>query len=153
MIDEKLIFTICFIILLILVYKPAKRAILQMLDREIAVIDNDLKNVTALRNEAEINMRTIEKQLKQIIDERDEVIAQTLKNVEDIKAENMLELNLLLKRKEQDAVNRIEAIKSETIEEIRHHFILQSQLLATKYAQKYSDSLGKDEEIAKKLIG
>lgn len=153
MLDEKLIFTACFFLLLILVYRPAKRAILQVLDRKIANIDDDLKKVTSLRNEAESNMRTIEKQLKQILSERDGVIAQTLKNVEEIKSENIHELELMIKRKEEDTVNRIEAIKSDAIKEIRRHFTAQAQLLATKYAQKYSDSLGKDEEIAKKLIG
>jgi len=151
-IDEKLLFALCFVAFVLIAYKPVKRAILGLIDREILRINNELNKVTALKNEAETMVQSLEKQLRQITEERKLSLIKAKEHAEQIKTQNMHELDLMIARKEQDAINQLECVKDAAIQKIRQDFLAQTQLLSTKYVKDNTSSFGSDYEIASRLI-
>jgi F-type H+-transporting ATPase subunit b len=152
MLDEKFWLAICFGIFVLLTYRPIKKAILGMLDGEIARIRKDLETSEAARIEAEKGFEELESELKKIIAERIILIKKAKDDASEVALENTKELENIIKRKERDAAASLTQVGNSAATEVRSSLIKAAKELAEEYAIKHKKDLPSDTKIADMLL-
>ena len=151
MIDEKFLFLICFIAFVALIFKPAKRAILGMIDSEIARIKTELDRANVLRADAEAMLSTLKQEITLLEDERKALLVQASDHAQTAYDENMIGLENLIARKERDMVGQLEYIKDEAVKAMHNQLLTQTARLTEKYTEVTATQLS-DVDIAQRLL-
>lgn len=152
MIDATFWLAIASLIFLALTYKPIKKAIFEYLDKEIKDIQTNLSEASSLKIEATTLVTSLKYKLAEYEQEHNLMISRAKEQNQKILEQNNLELELLLSRKQKEITLRIEQLKIDALNHIKHKLSSQATNLAIFYLKEHQNSLPKDSEIALRLI-
>lgn len=150
--DEKFWLAVCFVIFVVIAYRPVKKAILGIIDRRIEFIRNDLKNAKTKRIEAEAKLKKSQAQLERVISERDGLLKTAKEDIGEIFKESEKELEILLQRKERDAESRLEQLKETATKDLSKAFTDIAREMTELYLKEHKTKLPKDEVLASHLL-
>ncbi|MBP7190279.1 MAG: hypothetical protein KA998_03445 [Rickettsiaceae bacterium] len=151
-IDEKFWLAVSFVVFILLVYKPAKAALIKYLDSEIAKIKKDIKEAADLKTESIEMVKHFSKLLEETNINRKNVIAQARYLNQKSLEESRIELEMMIDVKNKDIEQRINNLKQEASSEIAKMLTTRSGKLVEEYISREQKSLPTDIEIVKHLM-
>ncbi|MEQ9814143.1 MAG: F0F1 ATP synthase subunit B [Azospirillaceae bacterium] len=107
------------IILVVIVFRPAARAITAMLDKRADQIRHDLDEAQKLREEAQAALASYQRKQRDAIEEAEQIIAHAREEAGRIKTQAMADLDQSLKRREAQAMDRIAQAEVNATAEVR----------------------------------
>jgi len=110
---------IAFVLFIILVWKKGSQAITSMLDNRSLLIENELNQAKSLKEEALEELRQTLQIQKNISEEADNIIKEAKENAKKIIEEAKVKSSEIIKRKEDQANQKILALETEAINNIK----------------------------------
>ena len=147
--DETGWVAIAFILFFILVWKKAKNAILSLLDERTSLIEKELKEAKSLKEEALEELRLALQTQKNVSDEAEDLIKEAKDMAKKIQEEANIKSVETIKRKEEQAKQKIMNLETEAIkniQEITSRIIIES---SKRYIEKKLDNKENDNLISK----
>jgi len=117
--DETAWVAIAFVLFIILVWKKGFQAITSMLDNRSLLIENELNQAKSLKDEALEELRQTLQIQKNISEEADNIIKEAKENAKKIIEEAKVKSSEIIKRKEDQANQKILALETEAINNIK----------------------------------
>jgi len=117
--DETAWVAIAFVLFIILVWKKGSQAITSMLDNRSLLIENELNQAKSLKKEALEELRQTLQIQKNISEEADNIIKEAKENAKKIIEEAKVKSSEIIKRKEDQANQKILALETEAINNIK----------------------------------
>lgn len=117
--DETAWVAIAFVLFIILVWKKGSQAITSMLDNRSLLIENELNQAKSLKDEALEELRQTLQIQKSISEEADNLIKEAKENAKKIIEEAKVKSSEIIKRKEDQANQKILALETEAINNIK----------------------------------
>jgi len=117
--DETAWVAIAFVLFIILVWKKGSQAITSMLDNRSLLIENELNQAKSLKEEALEELRQTLQIQKNISEEADNIIKEAKENAKKIIEEAKVKSSEIIKRKEDQANQKILALETEAINNIK----------------------------------
>jgi len=117
--DETAWVAIAFVLFIILVWKKGSQAITSMLDNRSLLIKNELNQAKSLKEEALEELRQTLQIQKNISEEADNIIKEAKENAKKIIEEAKVKSSEIIKRKEDQANQKILALETEAINNIK----------------------------------
>jgi len=117
--DETAWVAIAFVLFIILVWKKGSQAITSMLDNRSLLIENELNQAKSLKEEALEELRQTLQIQKSISEEADNLIKEAKENAKKIIEEAKVKSSEIIKRKENQANQKILALETEAINNIK----------------------------------
>ena len=117
--DETAWVAIAFILFFVLVWKKGKDAVLTLLDERSSLIEKELNEAKSLKEEALEELRLALQNQKNISDEAENIIKDAKETANKIQEEANLKSLEMIKRKEEQAKQKILSIEAESIKNIR----------------------------------
>lgn len=110
---------VAFVILVVLVYRPAKRFLTGALDERIARIREEIEEAQRLREEAQSTLAAYQRRQREALQEAEKIIEHAREEAERTRARAEAELDEALKRREQQAAEKIAQAEAAALEDIR----------------------------------
>lgn len=149
---------IAFVIFVVLLFKPVKKALLGGLDSRIAQIRTEVEEAQRLREEAQTLLASYQRKQREAVQEAQEIVARARSEAETHRAEAERHLAALLKRQEALAVEKIGQAEAAATQEVRDVAIdlaiaATEKILAEKATGDLADRLIADaiDELPRKL--
>ena len=117
--DETAWVAIAFILFFVLVWKKGKEAILSLLDERSSLIEKELNEAKSLKEEALEELRLALQNQKNVSDEAEDIIKDAKETANKIQEEANLKSLEMIKRKEEQAKQKILSLEAESIKKIR----------------------------------
>jgi len=117
--DETAWVAIAFILFFILIWKKGKQAILYILDERSSLIEKELNEAKSLKEEALEELRLALQNQKNVSDEAENLIKNAKETAKKIQEEANLKSLEMIKRKEEQAKQKILSLEAEAIKNIR----------------------------------
>ncbi len=117
--DETAWVAIAFILFFVLVWKKGKRTILSLLDQRSLLIEKELNEAKSLKEEALEELRLALQNQKNVSDEAENLIKDAKETAKKIKEEANLKSLEMIKRKEEQAKQKILSLETEAIKNIK----------------------------------
>ena len=117
--DETAWVAIAFIIFIALIWKKASKAITSILDDRSLLIENELNEAKSLKEEALEELRKSLQTQKQISEEAEGIIREAKETAKKIQEEAYTRSSDLIKRKEEQAKQKIHALETDAIKNIK----------------------------------
>ena len=117
--DETAWVAIAFIIFIALIWKKASRAIISILDDRSLLIENELNEAKSLKEEALEELRKSLQTQKKVSEEAENIIREAKETAKKIQQETYMKSSDLIKRKEEQAKQKISALESDAIKNIK----------------------------------
>jgi F-type H+-transporting ATPase subunit b len=117
--DETAWVAVAFIIFIGLVWKKASNAIVSILDNRSLLIHNELNEAKSLKEEALEELRKSLQTQKQISEEAENIILDAKETAKKIQEEAYSKSSDLIKRKEEQAKQKIIALETDAIKNIK----------------------------------
>ena len=117
--DETAWVAIAFVIFIILIWKKASSSITSMLDNRSLLIENELNEAKSLKEEALEELRNSLQNQKNISDESENIIKEAKETAKKIHEEALLKSSEIVKRRENQALQKIAALETEAIKNIK----------------------------------
>ena len=117
--DETAWVAIAFVIFIILVWKKASSAITSMLDDRSLLIENELNEAKSLKEEALEELRNSLQNQKNISEESENIIKDAKETAKKIHEEALLKSSETVKRRKNQALQKIAALETEAIKNIK----------------------------------
>ena len=117
--DETAWVAIAFILFFVLVWKKGKEAILSILDERSSLIEKELNEAKSLKEEALEELRLALQNQKNVSDEAENIIKDAKITANKIQEEANLKSIEMIKRKEEQAKQKILSLEAESIKKIR----------------------------------
>ena len=117
--DETAWVAIAFILFFVLVWKKGKKAIMSLLDERSSLIENELNEARSLKEEALEELRLALQNQKNVSDEAENLIKDAKETAKKIQEEANLKSLEMIKRKEEQAKQKILSLEAEAIRNIR----------------------------------
>ena len=117
--DETAWVAIAFILFFVLVWKKGKEAILSLLDNRSSLIEKELNEAKSLKEEALEELRLALQNKKNVSDEAENIIKDAKETANKIQEEANLKSLELIRRKEEQAKQKISSLEAESIKNIR----------------------------------
>jgi len=117
--DETAWVAIAFVLFIILVWKKGSQAITSILDNRSLLIENELNQAKSLKEEALEELRQTLQIQKNISEEADNIIKEAKENAKKIIEEAKVKSSEIIKRKEDQANQKILALETEAINNIK----------------------------------
>jgi F-type H+-transporting ATPase subunit b len=117
--DPEFWVTIAFIILVIAVWKPIWRAMVGGLDGRAERIRTELDEARRLREEAQGLLAEYQQKQRAALEEARGILAQAAKDAESGRRQAAEDLEASLKRREQQAIERIAQAEAKAVDEVR----------------------------------
>tara|TARA_B100001027_G_C16136323_1_gene271594 strand:- start:6 stop:491 length:486 start_codon:yes stop_codon:yes gene_type:complete len=117
--DETVWVAIAFILFFVLVWKKGKAAILFLLDERSSLIEKELNEAKSLKEEALEELRLALQNQKNVSDEAENLIKDAKETANKIQEEANLKSLELIRRKEEQAKQKISSLEAESIKNIR----------------------------------
>lgn len=147
MFNETFWVAVSFVALMIVIFKPVKKALLSALDGRSAQIQKELDDAMRLKEEAEDLLVSYKRKQKEVLEEASLIIEHAEKEVERITAEAHATLEAELNRREALALQKIASYEANVLKDIRNAAVDQAIHAIQKLA---ADHMGK--EVAENLI-
>ena len=116
--DETAWVAIAFILFILLVWKKGKKAILSLLDERSLLIEKELNEAKSLKEEALEELRLALQNQKNVSDEAENLIKNAKETAKKIQEEANLKSLEIIKRKEEQAKQKILSLEAEAIKNI-----------------------------------
>ena len=117
--DETAWVAVAFIIFITLVWKKASKAIVSILDNRTLLIHNELSQAKSLKEEALEELRKSLQTQKQVSEEAEGIIRDAKETAKKIQEEAYTKSLDLIKRKEEQAKQKISALELDAIKNIK----------------------------------
>ena len=117
--DETAWVAIAFLLFFILVWKKGKKAILSLLDDRSLLIEKELNEAKLLKEEALEELRLALQNQKNVSDEAENLIKNAKETAKKIQEEANLKSLEMIKRKEEQAKQKILSLEAEAIKNIK----------------------------------
>ena len=117
--DETAWVAIAFVIFIILVWKKASTTITSMLDNRSLLIENELNEAKLLKEEALEELRKSLQNQKNISEESENIIKEAKETAKKIHEAALLNSSETVKRRENQALQKIAALEIEAIKNIK----------------------------------
>tara|TARA_B100000965_G_scaffold344856_1_gene315336 strand:- start:94 stop:579 length:486 start_codon:yes stop_codon:yes gene_type:complete len=117
--DETAWVAIAFVIFIILVWKKSSSAITSILDNRSVLIENELNEAKSLKEEALEELRKSLQNQKNISEESENIIKEAKETAKKIHEEALLKSSEIVKRRENQALQKIDALETEAIKNIK----------------------------------
>ena len=117
--DETAWVAIAFILFFVLIWKKGKEAILSLLDERSSLIKKELNEAKSLKEEALEELRLALQSQKNVSDEAENIIKDAKETANKIQEEANLKSLELIRRKEEQAKQKISSLEAESIKNIR----------------------------------
>ena len=111
--DETAWVAVAFLIFIVLVWKKASKAITEILDSRALLIENELKEAKALKEEALEELRKSLQTQKNISDEADKIIKDAQNAAKKIQDDTNIKCSAIIQRREEQAKQKIMALETE----------------------------------------
>lgn len=117
--DETAWVAIAFILFFVLVWKKGKKAILSLIDERSFLIEKELNEAKSLKEEALEELRLALQNQKNVSDEAENLIKNAKETAKKIQEEANLKSIEIIKRKEEQAKQKILSLEAEAIKNIK----------------------------------
>ena len=117
--DETAWVAIAFLLFFVMVWKKGKKAILSLLDERSLLIEKELNEAKSLKEEALEELRLALQNQKNISDEAENLIKNAKETAKKIQEEANLKSLEMIKRKEEQAEQKILSFEAEAIKNIK----------------------------------
>ena len=117
--DETAWVAVAFIIFIALIWKKASNAIVSILDNRSSLIHNELNEARSLKEEALEELRKSLQTQKQVSEEAENIIRDAKETAKKIQEEAYSKSSDLIKRKEEQAKQKIIALETDAIKNIK----------------------------------
>jgi F-type H+-transporting ATPase subunit b len=117
--DETAWVAVAFIIFIALIWKKASNAIVSILDNRSLLIHNELNEAKSLKEEALEELRKSLQTQKQVSEEAEDIIRDAKETAKKIQEEAYSKSSDLIKRKEEQAKQKIIALETDAIKNIK----------------------------------
>ena len=117
--DETAWVAIAFIIFFVLIWKKGKKSLLSLLDERSTLVENELNEAKLLKEEALEELRLALQNQKNVSDEAERLIKEAKETAKKIQEEAQLKSLEMIKRKEEQAKQKILSLESESIRNIK----------------------------------
>ena len=117
--DETAWVAIAFLLFVIFVWKKGKKAILSLLDERSLLIEKELNEAKSLKEEALEELRLALQNQKNVSDEAENLIKNAKEIAKKIQEEANLKSLEMIKRKEEQAKQKILSLEAEAIKNIK----------------------------------
>ena len=117
--DETAWVAIAFILFFVLVWKKGKKAIVSLLDERSTLIAKELNEAKSLKEEALEELRLALQNQKNVSDEAENIIKDAKETAKKIQDEANLKSLEIIKRKEEQAKQKILSLEAEAVKNIR----------------------------------
>ena len=117
--DETAWVAIAFILFFVLVWKKGKKAVLSLLDERSSLIEKELNEAKSLKEEALEELRLALQNQKNVSDEAENLIKDAKETANKIQEEANLKSLEMIRRKEEQAKQKILSLEAESIKSIR----------------------------------
>ena len=117
--DETAWVAIAFLLFFVLVWKKGKKAILSLLDERSLLIEKELNEAKSLKEEALEELRLALQNQKNVSDEAENLIKNAKETAKKIQEEANLKALEMIKRKEEQAEQKILSFEAEAIKNIK----------------------------------
>merc|ERR1711965_629479 len=117
--DETAWVAIAFIIFIALIWKKASKAITSILDDRTLLIESELNEAKSLKEEALEEFRKSLQTQKQVSEEAENIIRDAKETAKKIQEEAYSKSSDLIKRKEEQAKQKIIALETDAIKNIK----------------------------------
>ncbi len=147
--DETAWVAIAFLLFFVLVWKKGKKAILSLLDERSLLIEKELNEAKSLKEEALEELRLALQNQKNMSDEAENLIKNAKETAKRIQEEANLKSIEMIKRKEEQAKQKILSLEAEAIKKIKE--ITSSIVISSSktYIKQKLDSKENNNLIAK----
>ncbi len=110
---------VAFVIFVVLVWKPAQKALLSALDARAARIDKELSEAARLREEAQALLAQYQRKHRDAMKEADEIITHARAEADRLAQQAARDLEASLKRREELAIQRIAQAEQQATADVR----------------------------------
>ena len=117
--DETAWVAIAFLLFFIFVWKKGKKAILSLLDERSLLIEKELNEAKSLKEEALEELRLALQNQKNVSDEAENLIKNAKETAKKIQEEANLKSLEIIKRKEEQAKQKILSLEADAIRDIK----------------------------------
>ena len=117
--DETAWVAIAFLLFFLLVWKKGKKAILSLLDERSLLIEKELNEAKSLKEEALEELRLALQNQKNVSDEAENLIKNAKETAKKIQEEANLKSIEIIKRKEDQAKQKILSLEAEAVKNIK----------------------------------
>ena len=117
--DETAWVAIAFLLFFVLVWKKGKNAILSLLDERSLLIEQELNEAKSLKEEALEELRLALQNKKNVSDEAENLIKNAKETAKKIQEEASLKSFEMIKRKEEQAKQKILSLEAKAIKNIK----------------------------------
>ena len=138
--DETAWVAIAFILFFVLIWKKGKKAIFFLLDERSSLIEKELNEAKSLKEEALEELRLALQNQKNVSDEAENLIKDAKETAKKIQEEANLKSLEIIKRKEEQAKQKINNAQIEAINNIKNISSELSVKSAKVYIQNELDS-------------
>ena len=149
---------IAFVIFIVLVAWKGTRKLTAGLDQRAETIRKQLDETQNLREEAQAALASYQRQQRDALAEADEIIAQAKVDAERLKVQAEAVLTATIKRREEQAVERIAQAEATAIKDVRDQAIelaigVATKIITEKMTKTVQNELVKDasEDLMKKF--
>ncbi|WP_347939194.1 F0F1 ATP synthase subunit B [Rickettsia oklahomensis] len=133
--DESFWLAISFVIFIYLIYRPAKKAILNSLDAKILEVQERVLKAEKLKEDATLLFKQANAQIKQLETLRSQMIEESNEITKKIIQEKTKEIEEFLEHKKSNAMKLIQNQKLITSKELQDEFCDEVIKLVSKYFQ------------------
>lgn len=117
--DPELWVAVGFVILVVGVFKPAKKALLGMLDSRAAAIRKTIDEAASLREEAQQLLAEYQRKQRDAVKETEQMVAHAREEAARLQKEGEAKLEETIKRREQMAMEKIAQAETDALREVR----------------------------------
>ena len=117
--DETAWVAIAFILFFVLVWKKGKKTLLSLLDERSSLIEKELNEAKSLKEEALEELRLALQKQKNVSDEAENLIKDAKETAIKIQEEANLKSLEMIKRKEEQAKQKILSLEAEAVKNIK----------------------------------
>ncbi|MDP9195791.1 MAG: F0F1 ATP synthase subunit B [Pseudomonadota bacterium] len=115
--------TVAFVIFVLGVFRPVRRAIVTFLDKHMARVRSELDEARQLCEDARRVLADIERKYQNAIGESETILAHAREQAAHIRSAAEAELDRHLKRREQQAMEKIALAEAAAIQDIRNRLV------------------------------
>ncbi|HSK41702.1 MAG TPA: F0F1 ATP synthase subunit B [Arenibaculum sp.] len=111
---------VAFVIFVVIAFKPARRAILAMLDDRTERIRTELDEAQRLREEAQTLLAGYQRRQRDALKEAEDIIAHAREEAERLRNRSIEDLDNALARREAQAMDKIAQAEASAVQDVRN---------------------------------
>ena len=150
--DESFWVAFCFVLFIVLVYKPIKKAIINSLDARIEEIKRNLEQAQKLKDDARIILEHIELEMQHFEDRKRRIIESAENSTNSLIKTKTKEIDLSINRTRDSATKSIQNMKTKATHDLKEEFTDHVMRLTRDYLEESKNNSVKDEDLLKYLL-